>query len=588
MKLLVTTALEETWGNGQDILFLGEWCKLYGRKETWESKTHETIKYNWDDREKLYSDAKYLEELYEKLLVELSEQLNKIHNVNYSKLYWRILIGIWLGFFIQILLQRWQSINNATHNSKDIETIILNQDDESLVPNDMLSFIHLCSSDLWNHYIFGKIILFRKNLNFKIIESQKYTQINNKLYRRNVLQKVKSMILFFVRTFNDYYSFFFSKDTEFFFINTYLTLFDELKLHLRFKQFPKIINSKNISKFKVEKNIREWTWIEKNSSDFEQFIKLMIPIQMPSIYLEGYTKFNKYLEKSTWPKQPKLIFTANSHIYDDYAKFWIAQKVEKGTPLVIGQHGGGPLHKMNFQTDHELAICNGYLFPGSRDASWHDKIFGVGQFFRRKWKYSSKGGGLLIELTVPRYFYSISSTVQSDDFIQYLYDQKAFMEALPIFIREQFTIRLSCSDHSWNMESRWRNDFPEVTIDKGKKPIYKIFKQSKIIVCTYAATTYNQTLAANAPTVIFWDENYNQMHDLAKPYFDMLKKAGIFHATPESAAKHISKVWDDVEIWWNSKEVQDARIFYCKKYAYIPDNLLDNIEDSLRMVIAKT
>ena len=160
----------------------------------------------------------------------------------------------------------------------------------------------------------------------------------------------------------------------------------------------------------VDNSIREWNWTENNNSDFEQFLKIMIPIQMPTIYLEGFTKFNKYLQKSTWPKLPKLIFTSNSHIYDDFVKFWIAQKVEKGTPLVIGQHGGGPLHKLNFQTDHELAICNGYLFPGSNGNTWNDKIFGVGQFFRRKWKYSLKGGGLLIEFTVPRYFYSISST----------------------------------------------------------------------------------------------------------------------------------------------------------------------------------
>ena len=33
--LLVTTALEDTWGTDEEILFLGEWCKLYDRKSMW-------------------------------------------------------------------------------------------------------------------------------------------------------------------------------------------------------------------------------------------------------------------------------------------------------------------------------------------------------------------------------------------------------------------------------------------------------------------------------------------------------------------------------------------------------------------------
>ena len=35
-RLLVTTALEETWDTKKPMLFLGEWCKLYNRKKYWE------------------------------------------------------------------------------------------------------------------------------------------------------------------------------------------------------------------------------------------------------------------------------------------------------------------------------------------------------------------------------------------------------------------------------------------------------------------------------------------------------------------------------------------------------------------------
>ena len=69
-RFLVTTAIEDTWPkNGEPILFLGEWCRLYGRKNQWEKLDAVVAPYHWDDREKLYLDYQYLNELYEILLV---------------------------------------------------------------------------------------------------------------------------------------------------------------------------------------------------------------------------------------------------------------------------------------------------------------------------------------------------------------------------------------------------------------------------------------------------------------------------------------------------------------------------------------
>ena len=34
-RLLVTTALEETWGRDVPVIFLGEWCRQYSRKHIW-------------------------------------------------------------------------------------------------------------------------------------------------------------------------------------------------------------------------------------------------------------------------------------------------------------------------------------------------------------------------------------------------------------------------------------------------------------------------------------------------------------------------------------------------------------------------
>ena len=68
------------------------------------------------------------------------------------------------------------------------------------------------------------------------------------------------------------------------------------------------------------------------------------------------------------------------------------------------------------------------------------------------------------------------------------------------------------------------------------------------------------------------------------PYFELLKSVGIFHETPESAAQQMIKVWDDVSIWWESKEVQSARDEFCKCWSYTGSDSLKKLETILREV----
>ena len=58
VRTLITTAKENTWPKDKNrpVLFLGEWCKLYKRKNLWEGMDSKTIKYHWDDRNKLKND----------------------------------------------------------------------------------------------------------------------------------------------------------------------------------------------------------------------------------------------------------------------------------------------------------------------------------------------------------------------------------------------------------------------------------------------------------------------------------------------------------------------------------------------------
>ena len=122
---LITTADERTWKKEEEIIFLGEWCKLYSRKRIWSKLDFKTLPYHWDNRSKYYKDYKYLSDIYERYLKTLSKSLNKIHGYNYSIRYWRIVIGPRLRFFIDTVFDRYCSIKSAIKNEKITGIIFL-------------------------------------------------------------------------------------------------------------------------------------------------------------------------------------------------------------------------------------------------------------------------------------------------------------------------------------------------------------------------------------------------------------------------------------------------------------------------------
>ena len=130
---------------------------------------------------------------------------------------------------------------------------------------------------------------------------------------------------------------------------------------------------------------RNWNLCIKNCSEFELFVRNIISRQIPTIYLEGYTELTNQATTLSWPTNPKVIFTSSSYSTDDVFKVYAAEKTEQGSPLVIGQHGGGiGTHLWAFYEEHQITISDSYLSWGWTEPSM-PKVKPVGQLK----KYSS-------------------------------------------------------------------------------------------------------------------------------------------------------------------------------------------------------
>ena len=97
-------------------------------------------------------------------------------------------------------------------------------------------------------------------------------------------------------------------------------------------------------------------------------------------------------------------------------------------------------------------------------------------------------------------------------------------------------------------------------------------KRAKIIVPTYNSTTILESLALNIPTVALFDPMAEKYNENSLQYFRKLFDAKIIHYDYKSAANFINSIWNDVDSWWNSKNVKRAKSLFVKKFANLEKN----------------
>jgi len=583
-RFLITTAQEESWRDDAPVLFLGEWCRLHSRKDRWKAMDAEVLPYHWDDRIKLHADYQYLQGFYERLLTDLAEQLNGIHAVDHEVRYWRILIGPWLGYFTQMLFDRWTSIHDAVSQFDLSGTVVLSGQEETLVPNDMADFIRQFIGDEWNHHLYAAIL-------------QHYTEVpcvkqswrgkdpmpNAAPLRTRKQRFFRTLAAWYART-----AAVLSRDQDAFLLATLLPFQQEMRLHMRLRQAPQVWRSESPPRASVEWARRNWVVAGDSRSKFEACARYLIPCQIPTVYLEGYGQLVEQTGDLPWPKQPKLIWSSNAFNANDVFKAWSAEKAEHGSPLVLGQHGGHfGSGRWSFIEDHEIAVSDSYLSWGW-SVSGQPKVKPVGQLKSKRplrVRHEKQLGALLVTCIAPRQSYWMYSIIVARQWLDYFSDQCDFVENLPASIRDALTVRLHSNDYGWGQVARWRERFPGLRLDDGQSDINDLIRRSRLYIATYNATTYLESFTMDVPTVIFWNPNHWELRDSAIPYFEELKRVGIFHETPESAARHVAAIWDDIDAWWTSSAVREVLEHFKARYCHLPDDLLDRVEHGLRDAI---
>lgn len=580
---LATTALEEFWDTSKPIVFLGEWCRRYSRRSYWGPLNGEVINSRWSEQDKLLDACNYVNDFYEEILTCLAEALNPLHNVNHSERYWRIVLGPWLQLYVSVIYDRYTVLLDALERHPDFTTFGLSED-SFVVPRDTLEFVQLLKGDPYNLQIYTNVLLFlekeftRKNMNVTtapFIKAKRFGSIKGtaKRFTENIWKGAGrhwgsgSIVL----------------------RSSYFSRIMELKLFITTlgKVWP------------VTGEVLELPFFAPNgqhrmtlqnalpgNSEFEKLIKKMLPFDIPQCFIEGFKTLTKDVENS-YPVKPKGIFSANAWYYDEVFKRWAATSAEDGTILMGTQHGGnyGSVSPMPSE-DHETAIVDRYYSWGWERSDCKatvipisaPKLSGRGTFGADNQKY----GILYLATSAPRYLRQFPFS--AEQFSEYLVWQSLFVTSLHSEMRSRLRVRLHQEDLGWDMPQRWVENHPEVVIETWDIGFLDSLKNCRLYVCDHLSTTFVEALSLDKPSVLFWNPDTNAVRPEAQAYFDQLRVAGILYDTPRGATEAVAKFYDDVEEWWNEPGRQLARKDFCKRFAHVSRNAIDEWSKEFKSV----
>jgi putative transferase (TIGR04331 family) len=577
-RFLITTADERSWKFDRPVLFLGEWCRLYGRKHIW--KTMDAIMarpYGLEESQQK-QNLTYVHALADQLLSELATALNDFHHTRHGLRYWHVVLGHWLQRYVATIFNRYHALEQALNEHEVDGTVVLSSPGYHLATNDSISLIYASYDPLWNHTLYSRVLSFFEVENLEVIsdgihELHGYIPETTKPdldFRRRIQNALFGILTKL------------SREKDAFIINSYLPFIEDKWLQLSLGQIPQVWKSPKVINSSYSHETRQKFSIDlAEHKGFELFVRLQIGEMIPTCYLEGYGLLVEQANALPWPSRPKFIFTSNNFDTDEVFKVWAASMVEQAVPYFTGQHGSNYGTFLGSQNWPEVVTSDRFFTWGWANGSTKNvPAFVFNTAGRRPQPKAPQGGLLLVELIVtPR----ILAEDSYFNYGEYQEDQFRFVEALPKCIQQQLTVRLNClyKKFQWGDEQRWKDRSKNTRLDSGVCNIRDAIADSRLVVFSYDSTGLLECLAMNIPTMCFWQGGLDHLLPCAKPYYELLRKTGILADTPGQAAEMISLRWDNVNEWWESDDVQGARKAFCEQYARVEKNPVKTLKKLL-------
>jgi putative transferase (TIGR04331 family) len=558
---IITTPISPVGHTGNVMVMLGSWCLSHPEIPPQEGISIEIVPYHWDDRQIIPLDLARIKREYEYLLPQLADRLNAIHGTSYSLRFWRILVGWWLYWFLQVLFDRWTVLEDAAERYPAATLSRLPDQDPNFASPDMKRFIQATISDEWNERLWADLAAEWTTLQV-IREDPTFDCRNTGAAGKNTVAEPTSSSLkrAVVKAWNSTASFLAGDSNRVVIYGEYVSSFaTRFKLASKFRCLPIVVNPLAPVQLTVTNpELRKMHLSGTDDSYYSRIASELVGRFIPTCYLENFADLQARAARLPLPKSPKVAFTANSFSADDVWKAWAALATEGGTKLVIGQHGGG-YGSCEWMTtlEHEIAISDRYLTWGWSDSNNPKVVPSVaGKLIGVKKARKSGKSCLLLSTSLPQYSYHLNSGPIASQYEKFLSNQFELAGMLDPEIQANLTIRPGAPDFGRNLKARWLGAYPDAIVSTDSSNYWSDVRSAKVCIAVYNGTAPIEILATGQPMVWYLDPS---LHELAPRFDEMASQmlsAKILFLDKEECALHVNSIWADVYQWWSDPSVQ--------------------------------
>lgn len=557
---LATTALEEFWGTSFPIIFLGSWCRRYSRRAIWEPLQGETLELPYSEEQALEL-FRSLSLLYDRILGVLTDRLNSLHCVGYSRRYWEILAGPWLLYYLHTTYDRYACLRSALSLYPRLTTLCLAKECFT-VPKDTLDFVQLLKSDAYNLQLYSNI-LHHLGLNYpcRQLQGNMPPPAPRIGYGRRLIGHALAL---------------FQNPRQILHVNSYFPRWTLCRLAVKTagRFWPATSLPQRAGPVPVNREMRDKLIATPWGED--EFKKLLFPLiaeDIPQSLLENYALTARRVEELC-VRTPKAIFSADAWYCDDVFKHWAARASEGGTLLLGEQHGGNYGSLACFlQERHELSITDRYYSWGWQRKGCRAQVVPrppAKLIGRTPIPQRTGDAALLYILAVwPRNLFQFPVTTRCWD--AYFQNQARFLRALSPAALARLRLRPHREDMGWDVLERLQLVAPSVPIENWKISLSKSLADCDLFICDHPfySTTFIEALSADKPTVLFHDPRFaaDKPHEDAGDAYDELVSAGILWNDPEQAAAHVNSIFDHPRDWWNEAPRRKAVHAFLQRFA---------------------
>lgn len=531
--------------------------------------------------------SKYLNSKIKRYRSQLCLDLNTLHRTDYTEEFWIKALGLGFVRFVHILYDGYQiasQFNPEQHQAYllDEESYYTCQDFEDF--RQIFQNSNFGSEQMFSLYVKTFYLdLYKSNRiaakyepphrgNPIVIKPSFF----NRLKKLSVAKVVKKVSLILLNLRNPkvgvFYSYFSAENMD----------------KLIFRSWGRVSNVKFSLNQRVSSEINNknrGVIISQIECDdkFDVFYKAALESFFPTLYVESFKEQMSFFQQETSKHRELKYLISEAWIGNSRMSLFISLLQSQGVTHIYNEHNYMEHFLLGNHIDQIKLMCDQYYTIGWEDNNDSKVKKGASLFpfsifeknIVKTINYLYIGSLPLVKMAEINCAYG----EQEENALRYMASLKLFFRSLEVSVKNELVYRPYPNNANWlaydltGVISPFLGEFKAVDDFKYEAKVQML--KSRLVIVDYLSTAYIEALIMNIPLIILFDPSRYFLNEEHENFFDDLIDAGICHNDANKAAVFINNMHDEIEFWWETKKVQDARKKFIKDNIGKPENAIN-------------